>query len=86
MRACTLKNKAQELASVLQTLGKLHAKVSHRLVEPRAEKGEERFFRKLFTTMLAVHVEPATKSPHPPAGGVPDDGQCYLERWNLVYV
>ena len=70
-------------ASVLQTLGKFL--VSHRLVEPRAEKGEERFFRKIVISMLAIQVEAATKRTHAPAGGVPDDVQCYLERF-LAYV
>ena len=59
--------------------------VSHRLVEPRAEKGEERFFRKLLMTMLAIQVEAATKRPHAPAGGVPDYVQIYLEHF-LAYV
>ena len=52
---------------------------SHRLVEPRAEKGEERFFRKIFFPILAIHVEVATKRTHAPAGGVPDYVQCCLE-------
>ena len=59
--------------------------VLHRLVEPRAEKGEERFFRKLFIIVLAIQVEAATKRPHAPAGGVPDDMQCYLKHF-LAYV
>ena len=55
--------------------------VSHRLVEPRAEKGEEAFFRKIKETFLAIHVEMATKRLHASAGGVPDYVQRYLERF-----
>ena len=57
-----------------------------RVVEPRAEKGEERFFRKIVISMLAIHVEVATKRPHAPAGGVPDYAQCYLERFSFFTV
>ena len=57
--------------------------VSDRVVEPSAEKDEERFFRKLF--IIAIQVEAATKRPHAPAGGVPDYVQRYLERF-LAYV
>lgn len=55
--------------------------VSHRLVEPRAEKGEEAFCRKIKETFLAIHVEMATKRLHASAGGVPDYVQRYLERF-----
>ena len=55
--------------------------VSDRVVEPRAEKGEEAFFRKIKETFLAIHVEMATKRLHASAGGVPDYVQRYLERF-----
>ena len=54
--------------------GALRIAEDRRAARGSRAKGEERFFRKLFTLVLAIHVEPATKPPHPPAGGVPDDG------------